>query len=141
MLKCLNLLRRKELTWVEVCGTFKDDNYLTTNLYIMNVDIEIYMNNIIKFFKENPNDLLNLVPKTKEEEFYSKLREVVNQNYEKGEEVNLTKNQIIIICAEIHGKTKKVKEETPKTIDEMLNDSRTIEKLIINTPFGNYSLN
>jgi hypothetical protein len=107
----------------------------------MNVDIEIYMNNIIKFFKENPNDLLNLVPKTKEEEFYSKLREVVNQNYEKGEEVNLTKNQIIIICAEIHGKTKKVKEKTPKTIDEMLNDSRTIEKLIINTPFGNYSLN
>jgi hypothetical protein len=54
------------------------------------------MNNIIKFFKENPNDLLNLVPKIKEEEFYSKLREVANQNYEKGEEVNLTKNQIII---------------------------------------------
>ena len=113
----------------------------------MNVDVEIYMNNIIKFFKENPNDLLNLVPKTKEEEFYSKLREVANQNYEKGEEVNLTKNQIVVICAEIHSKTKKVKEETPKpkTIDEMLNDSRyqelTIEKLIINTPFGNYSLN
>jgi hypothetical protein len=113
----------------------------------MNVDVEIYMNNIIKFFKENPNDLLNLVPKTKEEEFYSKLREVANQNYEKGEEVNLTKNQIVVICAEIHGKAKKVKEETPKpkTIDEMLNDSRyqelTIEKLIINTPFGNYSLN
>jgi hypothetical protein len=62
----------------------------------MNVDVEIYMNNIIKFFKENPNNLLNLVPKTKEEEFYSKLREVANQNYEKGEEVNLTKNQIII---------------------------------------------
>jgi hypothetical protein len=62
----------------------------------MNVDVEIYMNNIIKFFKENPNDLLNLVPKTKEEEFYSKLREVANQNYEKGEEVNLTKNQIFI---------------------------------------------
>jgi hypothetical protein len=113
----------------------------------MNVDVEIYMNNIIKFFKENPNDLLNLVPKTKEEEFYSKLREVANQNYEKGEEVNLTKNQIVVICAEIHSKTKKVKEETPKpkTIDEMLNDSKyqelTIEKLIINTPFGNYSLN
>jgi hypothetical protein len=46
------------------------------------------------------------------------------------------------VDAEIHGKTKKVKDETPKTIDEMLNDSRyqelTIEKLIINTPFGNY---
>lgn len=113
----------------------------------MNVDVEIYMNNIIKFFKENPNDLLNLVPKAKEEEFYSKLREVANQNYENGEEVPLTKNQIIIICAELHGKSKKTKEETNelKTISEILNDSRyqelTIEKLIINTPFGHYSLN
>ena len=113
----------------------------------MSVDVEIYMNNIIKFFRENPNDLLNLVPKTKEEEFYSKLREVAIQNYEKGEEVNLTKNQIVVICAEIHGKSKKVKKETsePKTIGEILNDSRyqdlTIEKLIFNTPFGNYSLN
>ena len=65
----------------------------------MSVDVEIYMNNIIKFFRENPNDLLNLVPKTKEEEFYSKLREVAIQNYEKGEEVNLTKNQIVVICS------------------------------------------
>jgi len=87
----------------------------------MSVDVEIYMNNIIKFFRI--------------------------QNYEKGEEVNLTKNQIVIICAEIHGKTKKIKEEKPKpvTIGEILNDTRyqelTIEKLIINTPFGNYSLN
>lgn len=113
----------------------------------MNVDVEIYMNNIIKFFKENPNDLLNLVPKAKEEEFYSKLREVANQNHEKGEEANLTKNQIVVICAEIHGKTKKVKKETtePKSISEILGNSKyrelTIEKLIVNTPFGNYSLN
>jgi hypothetical protein len=132
---------------VEVCGTLKEINYLTNNLNTMNVDVEIYMNNIIKFFKENPNDLLNLVPKTKEEEFYFKLREVANQNYEKGEEVNLTKNQIIIICAELHGKSKKTEKESLelKTINELLNDEKyqelNIEKLIINTPFGNYSLN
>ena len=35
----------------------------------MSVDVEIYMNNLVKFFKENPKDLLNLVPKEKEEEF------------------------------------------------------------------------
>jgi hypothetical protein len=29
----------------------------------MSVDIEIYMSNIIKFFRENPKDLLNLIPK------------------------------------------------------------------------------
>ena len=38
----------------------------------MSVDVEIYMNNLVKFFKENPRDLLNLVPKEKEEEFYIK---------------------------------------------------------------------
>jgi membrane-bound lytic murein transglycosylase len=41
----------------------------------MSVDVEIYMNNIIKFFKENPNDLHNLIPKNKEDEFYKKLME------------------------------------------------------------------
>jgi len=36
----------------------------------MSVDVEIYMNNLIKFFRENPKDLLNLIPKNKEDEFY-----------------------------------------------------------------------
>ena len=35
----------------------------------MSVDVEIYMNNLVKFFRENQKDLLNLVPKDKEEEF------------------------------------------------------------------------
>ena len=50
----------------------------------MNVDVEIYMNNIVKFFKSNPKDLLNLVPKEKEEEFYNKIREVAIENSDKG---------------------------------------------------------
>jgi len=116
----------------------------------MSVDVEIYMNNIIKFFRENPNDLLNLVPKSKEEEFYSKLREVAFQNYEKGEEVSLTRTQMIEICAQIHGKTKKVPEETKKekelsSIDDILKHPKyqelTIDQMIVHTPFGNYSLN
>jgi hypothetical protein len=115
----------------------------------MSVDVEIYMNNIVKFFRENPNDLLNLVPKTKEEEFYSKLREVAFQNYENGEEVNLTREQIIEICANIHGKTKKVREKKEPikslTIDEILKHPKyqelSLDHLIISTQFGKYSLN
>lgn len=42
----------------------------------MSVDVDIYMNNIIKFFKQNEKDLLNLVPKHKEDEFYDRIREV-----------------------------------------------------------------
>lgn len=76
----------------------------------MHVDVEIYMSNIIKFFKQNQNELLSLVPKNKEEEFYSKIREVANINHEKGDEISLTQKQLIEICAEVNGKNLSKKE-------------------------------
>lgn len=71
----------------------------------MSVDVDIYMNNIIKFFRQNPKDLLNLIPKDKEEEFYVKIREVAFENVEKGKEVSLTQKQLIEICKELNLKT------------------------------------
>jgi hypothetical protein len=73
----------------------------------MSVDVEIYMNNVIKFFRENPKDLLNLVPKDKEKEFYNKIREVASKNLEKGEEVALTQLQVIEVSSEINGRSVK----------------------------------
>jgi hypothetical protein len=70
----------------------------------MSVDVDIYMNNIIKFFKQNEKDLLNLVPKEKEEEFYVKIREVALDNFENGKEVSLTRMQLIDVCKEINQK-------------------------------------
>ncbi len=77
------------------------------------------MNNIIKFFKENRKDLLNLITEDKEEQFYSKIREIAIKNFENGEEVSLTQKQMIQICSEIHKKI----------------------KILIETPYGGYSLN
>ena len=37
----------------------------------MNVDVEIYMSEFVKFFKENPNDLIDLIGKAKQEDFFS----------------------------------------------------------------------
>lgn len=93
----------------------------------MNVDVEIYMNNIIKFFRHNEKDLLNLVPKNKEEEFYSKIRERAQLNYSKGEDVNLTQKQMLEICIEINQYNKVTKEK--------------VEKTFVKTKFGYYSLN
>ena len=70
----------------------------------MSVDVEIYMNNMIKFFKENPNDLLNLIPKSKEEEFYVKIREEAFKNIENGEDASLTQKQLMDICVILNGK-------------------------------------
>ena len=79
----------------------------------MSVDVEIYMNNLIKFFRENPKDLLNLIPKNKEDEFYIKIKEIAFQNYEKGEEAALTQPQLIDICRVLNGQVidDKIKEK------------------------------
>ena len=70
----------------------------------MNVDVEIYMNNFIKFFRENPNDLFTLIPKGTEDEFYKKIKEVSLKNIESGDDPSLTQKQILDICVVINGK-------------------------------------
>lgn len=70
----------------------------------MNIEVDIYLNNFIKFFKSNPEDLTSLVPKEMEEEFYQKVREVSTENVNKGNDAQLTQRQIIDICVEINRK-------------------------------------
>lgn len=97
----------------------------------MNIDVEIYMNNIVKFFKSNPNDLLTLVPKEREEEFYDKIREAAIKNADKGEDAPLTQKQMIDICVVLNGKTPK--EDV--VVEEKL------ESYIMGTKFGPIFLN
>jgi hypothetical protein len=97
----------------------------------MNVDVEIYMNNIVKFFKSNPKDLLNLVPKEREEDFYDRIREVAIENSDKGEDAPLTQKQMIDICVVLNGKTPK----EDKVVEEKL------ESYIMGTKFGPIFLN
>ena len=82
----------------------------------MNLDVEIYMNNVIKFFRENPNDLLNLVSKDREESFYIKIKEAAIKNYEKGEDVSLTQSQLLHLCSEINQPKENKINATQKTI-------------------------
>jgi hypothetical protein len=93
----------------------------------MSVDVEIYMNNMVKFFKENPSDLLNLIPKNKEEEFYLKIREESFKNIEKGEDASLTQKQLMDICVILNGKDP-VKD-------------RKVDGVFLTTPFGLICLN
>ena len=98
----------------------------------MSVDVDIYMNNIISFFRQNPKELLSLVPKEKEKEFYSKIREEAMKNDEKGEEVSLTQKQLIDICRELN---------VDKTRYTLGVSEEVVNKVLIKTPFGEYSLN
>jgi hypothetical protein len=109
----------------------------------MSVDVEIYMNNITKFFRENPKDLLNLVPKDKENEFYQKMKEQAFENYEKGEEIPLTQKQIILICVELN---QTLLEPQKMTMSDLLNNKSKIYKAqmknsILDTKVGKTYLN
>ena len=39
-----------------------------------NVDVEVYLTNLINFFEKNPNDLIDLIGELKKTIFYDKLR-------------------------------------------------------------------
>lgn len=92
----------------------------------MSVDVEIYMSGFQKFFEENPDDLLNLIPKGKENQFYSKVRKVATSNYEIRGEACLTQPQLLSICRELN----------LEKIDVSKHDSRFVK-----TKFGIFSLN
>jgi len=109
----------------------------------MSVDVEIYMNNITKFFRDNPKDLLNLVPKDKENEFYLKMKEQAFENYEKGEEIPLTQKQIILICVELN---QTLLEPQKMTMSDLLNNKSKIyeaqmKNSIFDTKVGKTYLN
>jgi hypothetical protein len=94
-----------------------------------NVDVDIYVNQLITFFDKNPNDLIDLIGNLLKESFYEKVREQCVKNSEIGDEVSLTQKQIIDIVVEL----KKV-----KSIDY---DKTKLYSIVQETKFGSIFLN
>ena len=63
----------------------------------MNTDVQIYMSNFIEFFTKNPNDLIVLIGENNKEQFFEMVKEKVIENHVKGDDLELTKKQIIDI--------------------------------------------
>lgn len=91
----------------------------------MEVDIQIYLSNLRTFFKNNPDDLFTLIGNNDSEEFYYLIEKKSLENLEKGDGIELTKNQIMEIVYVINrGKEKEL-----------------IEKAIMKGPLGDIFLN
>jgi hypothetical protein len=95
-----------------------------------NLDVEIYMNQFVTFFENNPNDLLELIGDSNRESFYDLVKEQCEKNLGSGDEVSLTQHQII----EIVVKLKKVNLETHKMVV-------IVDKVFQSTSFGIIGLN
>ena len=73
-----------------------------------NVDVEIYINQFITFFNNNPNDLLQLIGDVLKDDFYDRVKQQSLDNIENGEDVSLTQKQIIDIVLVFILKQKKI---------------------------------
>lgn len=71
-----------------------------------NVDCEIYISQLVTFFENNPNDLIDLVGGENKDIFFQLVRKYVYVNFDKGDEVTLTNQQLIDIVLEINNKKK-----------------------------------
>jgi hypothetical protein len=94
-----------------------------------NVDVEIYVNQLISFFDKNPNDLIDLIGDVLKESFYEKVREQCIKNSEIGDEISLTQKQIIDIVVEL------------KRGHSLEDDLHKVKQVVQNTKFGLIFLN
>jgi hypothetical protein len=91
----------------------------------MNVDVQIYLSKFKSFFNNNPNDLINLIGDGDKDKFFELVQESVIENYEKGEDLELTKKQLIDIMLIL----------TKDRVEEK------VENFILKGPYGDIFLN
>jgi len=103
-----------------------------------NVDVEIYVSQLINFFENNPNDLIDLIGDVQKDEFYKKVREKCEENVNKGEDIVLTKDQIIDIVIELKMPELENKLKPKKVKVDMIIE---IDKLFKKTKYGLIGLN
>jgi hypothetical protein len=96
-----------------------------------NIDIEIYISQMITFFENNPSDFMDLVGTVQKNEFFQKMKEKSLENVENGEDFILTKKQILDIVLEL---------KAPE-LTEKLGSIKKIEQYIMKTKFGDIILN
>jgi hypothetical protein len=103
-----------------------------------NVDVEIYVSQLINFFENNPNDLIDLIGDVQKDEFYQKVREKCEENVNKGDDIVLTKDQIIDIVIELKMPELENKLKPKKVKVDMIIE---IDKLFKKTKYGLIGLN
>ena len=66
-----------------------------------NIDVEIYFSQLQIFFEKNPNDLISLIGPSDRDIFYEKLKDLAYTNFENGDEIQLTSQQLMGVVLEV----------------------------------------
>lgn len=96
-----------------------------------NVDCEVYLRQLITFFENNPNDLMDLIGSVQKQEFFDKLREQCEKNSQESDDHIITRQQMVDIVIQLK-------------MSEIVNTEESIEKIqgfIQKTKWGDIILN
>jgi hypothetical protein len=77
------------------------------------VDVDIYLAQLMKFFKDNPTDLNAIIGDLDSEKFYEQVRIQALHNIEKGEDVQLSQIQIMNIVVRLTRQKKQSNTKKP----------------------------
>lgn len=96
-----------------------------------NVDCEIYIRQLITFFENNPNDLMDLIGSVQKQEFFDKLKEQCKKNSKESDDHIITRQQMVDIVIQLK-------------MPEIANTEESIERIqgfVQQTKWGDIILN
>ena len=94
-----------------------------------NIDIDIYVGQVIKFFESHPEDLIKLIGDLDKNIFYDRIKNTSFKNFEENGDMVLSKQQMIDIVVVMFNE-KKIELER-----------LSIEKIFEDSKFGKICLN
>jgi len=94
----------------------------------MNVDVEIYLKQIFHFFDSNPDQLKILIGDMSKDKFFDKIKVKVYEHADKGDELELTRKEMVDLIFELFNETHK-------------KDVKVKKSLFMETQFGLVGLN
>jgi hypothetical protein len=95
-----------------------------------NIDAQIYYKKLVDFFENNPTQLHTLIGNMDKKNFYSKIKNKVEQNCTEGSDFELNRKELADIIFELF------QETNQNTKNKIAMDGKFVE-----TSFGYFSLN
>jgi len=96
-----------------------------------NLEVDLYITQFRGFFDKNPNELMSLIGEVLAEDFFKRVEEQCYKNLENGNEVSVTRQQLIDIIVDL----KSDESEFEKDLN------KSIKKVFEHTKFGDICLN
>jgi len=96
-----------------------------------NLEVDLYITQFRGFFDKNPNELMSLIGDVLAEDFFKRVEEQCYKNLEQGNEVSVTRQQLIDIIVDL----KSDESEFEKDLN------KSVKRVFEHTKFGDICLN